>query len=199
MKLKPNNCQVCACVRQDLGPRTHAKTRQTQKTRSRRAQKRAKHNTHTQHTHHTTTLCPPSSHLSLPTFAVPNSTPCATLWRCKGTETRNPASKKESDWWRGGEHTFLEAKKDLERQNHRFLFRDAKHTHIPIFPTCYFFFRFSVWIHIYVILSHNEGRRFFYNRQIKKTKKSFFSFLVPFFLWQYILQPYIDFCIRYLS
>ena len=84
IKLKPNICQVCACVRQDLGHRTHAKRRQTQKTRDRLEEKRAKQNTHTHKTHHITTLCPSSSPLSLPPFRVPNSAPCATLLRCKG-------------------------------------------------------------------------------------------------------------------
>ena len=27
-------------------------------------------------------------------------------------ETKNPASKRDNNWWKGGEHTFLEAKKD---------------------------------------------------------------------------------------
>ncbi len=112
IKLKPNICQVCACVRQDLGHRTRAKTRQTQKTRDRLEEKRAKHNTHTQKT---ITLQPyvrldliypsqPSKFLTLH--------PVQHCYGAKVAETKNPASKRDSDWWRGGEHTFSEARKD---------------------------------------------------------------------------------------
>ena len=105
--------------------------------------------------------------------------PVQHCYGAKVAETKNPASKRDNNWWRGGEHTFLEAKNDQKRKKHRFLFRDEKRTHIPFFPTCYFFFRFSVWIHIYVILSHNEG--FFITDKSKRQKNLFFPFWFLFF------------------
>ena len=137
----------------------------------------------TTHTHNIPITLQPCVHLHLIyPFQPSEFLTLHPVQHCDGArvaETRNPASKRDSDRWRGVEQTFLEAKKDPGRQNHRFLFRDGKHTHTPIFPTCCFFFRFSILIHICVILSHNAS--FFISDKKKRQKHRFLLFWFLFF------------------
>ena len=93
----------------------------------------------TTHTHNIPITLQPYVHLHLIyPFQPSELLTLHPVQHCDGAKVQRqgtqPARKKATDGG-GGEHTFLEAKWEENRENHRYLDKEAKHTHKPLFPT----------------------------------------------------------------